>query len=314
MACHPHISVLLPTRNRPADLRRCLDSLTTVRYPAWDVLLLDQSDDDRSRMLAATFAHALPNLSYQRLPERGCSRAYNTGVALTTGAIVAFLNDDCTVAADWLATVAAVFERHPQAGIVFGSVKRAYAPTEQFIPAYDARIERRVRGRWSCLRLGGMGACMYIRRAVAQSVGPFDIRLGPGAYFSSGADDVDYRYRCLARGYSGVTTPAIIVEHHGGRDYASGAAVHLLRGYAYSAGAMVMKLVRCGEFPALLLLAHSWSYLATREPGRCSAGGIAPALALIAMGVRGMRDSFRFRVDRRRCLYGDVLQRVISAE
>jgi glycosyltransferase involved in cell wall biosynthesis len=306
MAGHPHISVLLPTRNRPADLRRCLDSLTSVRYPTWDVLLLDQSDDDRSRTLAEAFAQTLPNLTYQRMRERGCARAYNTGLELTSGVIVAFLNDDCTVAADWLAAVAAVFERHPQAGIVFGSVKRAGDGEEHFIPAYDARIERQVRGRWSCLRLGGMGACMYIRRAVAQSVGPFDIRLGPGAHFASGADDVDYRYRCLAHGYSGVTTPAIVVEHHGGRDYASGAAGNLLDGYAYSAGAMVMKLVRCGELPALLLLARSWSYLAARDLRRCSAGRNTPTFALIGMGVRGMRDSFQFRVDRRRCLYGDT--------
>jgi len=304
MEHHPHISVLLPTRNRAADLRRCLDSLARVRYPTWDVLLLDQSDDDRSRMLAEAFAHTLPNLTYQRMHERGCSLAYNAGLELTTGVIVAFLNDDCTVAADWLTAVATVFERHPQAGIVFGSVKRACDQTAHFIPTYDARIERRVRGRWSCLRLGGMGACMYIRRAVAQSVGPFDIQLGPGAHFSSGADDVDYRYRCLARGYSGVTTPAIVVEHHGGRDYASGAAVQLLGGYAYSAGAMVMKLVRCGEFPALLLLARSWSYLSARELRRCDAGGNARAFALIGMGMRGMRDSFQFQVDRRRCLYG----------
>lgn len=309
MTHHPHISVLLPTRNRPVDLQRCLDSLTRVRYPAWDVLLLDQSDDERSRTLTEAFAHALPNLTYQRMRVRGCSLAYNTGLEQTSGLIVAFLNDDCTVAADWLVAVAAVFERHPQAGIVFGSVKRACDQTEHFIPAYDARIERQVRGRWSCLRLGGMGACMYIRRAVAQSVGPFDIRLGPGAHFSSGADDVDYRYRCLAHGYSGVTTPAIVVEHHGGRDYASGAAVQLLGGYAYSAGAMVMKLVRCGELPALLLLVRSWPYLAARDLRRCDRGRTAPAFALIRMGVRGMRDSFQFQVDRRRCLYGDARKR-----
>jgi GT2 family glycosyltransferase len=59
-----HITVIIPTRNRPNDLRRCLASLAVVRYPHWDILVVDQSDDTLTQAVSADARGALPQLTY----------------------------------------------------------------------------------------------------------------------------------------------------------------------------------------------------------------------------------------------------------
>src|SRR5579864_3972731 len=181
------VSVIIPTRNRPWDLQRCLDCLTKVSYPYWDILLVDQSDDDCTQDVAARYARRLPNLSYRRMSERGQSYACNAGIEGSRGDIIAFLHDDCTMASDWLEQIAAAFDRHPEAAIVFGTVKGVpHSPGEVFIPVYPVKREQGIRGCLAFVRPDGMGATMYVRRAVLEQIGPFDVNLGPGSQFSFG--------------------------------------------------------------------------------------------------------------------------------
>src|SRR5262245_58692198 len=134
----PHISVVIATRNRPADLERCLNSLSCVRYPTWDLLLLDQSDDMRSCEVADRFVLHLPALQYVRTESRGLSRARNIGLCETKGAVVAFLDDDCTVDPDWLNQIARAFAQHEEADLVFGALKNALVDSKELlVPAFE---------------------------------------------------------------------------------------------------------------------------------------------------------------------------------
>jgi glycosyltransferase involved in cell wall biosynthesis len=101
-----HLAVVIPTRNRPEDVRRCLESPAAVQYADWEVLLVDQSTDDQTRRIAREMADRLPT-DLRIRTSRGW-RARNLGVGRTRDRIV-FLDDDCTVAPDWLERVAATF-------------------------------------------------------------------------------------------------------------------------------------------------------------------------------------------------------------
>ncbi len=81
----PHISVAIPTCNRSEDIQRYLDSLVKVVYPNWDILLVDQSDDERTRTVVEHFTESLPQLTYKRIDEKGTARARNIGIEATSG-------------------------------------------------------------------------------------------------------------------------------------------------------------------------------------------------------------------------------------
>lgn len=301
----PHISVVIPTCNRPEDMRRCLASLAHVAYPDWDVVIIDQSDGDQTRAVADDYRTSLPALAYLHLDEKGISRARNKGVAEARGELIAFLDDDCTIGADWLRQIAHAFTRYPRAGLVYGTVEPGpYDPDESFVIVHEMRKEHVARGRVGVLRLGGIGASMYVRRAAMSRIGPFDLYLGAGSGFFSSTDDDDYRYRCLVAGYSVVETPAIVVRHYGMRDYKSGAASRLLRGYAQSNGALHMKLLRCGDlFVLILMVKYASAYLRAINLRNLVLRKGPTRIGQLTMYLRGLGASFRLPVDRRRLLY-----------
>lgn len=221
------------------------------------------------------------------------------------GDIVAFLDDDCTVEASWLLQIAAAFERHPDAGMIFGTVNAApHDWRRSFIPCFEVQEERRLRGPLAFLKVGGMGASMYIPRALYRHIGPWDVYAGTGGAFAS-HEDRDYSYRILASGRTVVETPAVVVTHHGARDFASGAASRLCRAGAYAQGAVDMKLARCGDTAALLFVAkHLVDQIIRINPRRLIMRQRATGLAWISMYVLGLLAGIRVPVNREQRLWG----------
>jgi hypothetical protein len=126
----PAISVVIATRNRPEDLARCLDSVTRVVYPRFEVIVVDNDPDTDAteRLIRDRFAG---RVRYTREPVRGTSRARNRGLALASGEIVAFADDDVVVDRDWLAAIAEAFASGERVGCVTGLI----APAELDTPA-----------------------------------------------------------------------------------------------------------------------------------------------------------------------------------
>jgi GT2 family glycosyltransferase len=297
----PHISVLIPTCNRPDDLRRCLESLRAVRYPSWDIVLVDQSDDVRTQSIADAFSEFLPTLVHRRMQGKGASRARNLGVGISWGEILALLDDDCTVEPDWLEQVANAFARHPHAALVIGRVTSApHDPRLCFIPVSDVRTEHVLCGLGGFLDAESMGASYYLRRAATERVGPFDVCFGPGAPFFMNCEDIDYVYRLLGSGCTVIKTPSIVVQHYGSRDYQSGAVSRLFRVSAYAFGAVDMKLLRSGNPAALVvIIARLWSYVGRINVRRMFLRQRPNGIAWIVMYARGLFAGCRFRLDRR---------------
>jgi glycosyltransferase involved in cell wall biosynthesis len=296
------VSVAVPTCNRPDDLDRCLASLAKVAYPQWQIVVIDQSDGDITRQVVEAWQGRLPQLTYMWLAQKNASAARNLAIEYSSGDVLAFIDDDCTVSPDWLARVSEAFDKAPEASLILGAVRAAdHDPARAFVPINDVWRERRLRGSMGTLQVSAMGANMSIRLRPGRRL-LFDLLLGPGAHFRS-SQDGDYAYRVLASGGTVLETPSIVVLHHGARSYASGAATLKVRDYRYGAGAVHAKLLRCGEWIMIIAIA-----------GRLleSIAAIRPLNALrrrpthvggLLMFLRGLRDSFQMPVNRQEKVY-----------
>lgn len=96
----PLISVVVPTRDRPGALTRCLDALAaqTVRAQIEIVVV----DDGSSRpAVAAELVARYGAARLLRLPGRGPAAARNAGAFAARGTFLCFTDDDCEPRPEW---------------------------------------------------------------------------------------------------------------------------------------------------------------------------------------------------------------------
>ena len=103
----PHVSVIIPARNEARNIERCLRSVLASRYPAFDVIVVDDhSTDDtgeRARTTAAADARVRV-LVPDPLPDGwfGKSWACASGAAASRGDLLLFIDADTELAPDLL--------------------------------------------------------------------------------------------------------------------------------------------------------------------------------------------------------------------
>lgn len=100
----PAISVVVPTRDRPDALERCLAALAAQTAPRLEVVVVDDGSVDGARVASSA---AGAGATYVRLTGRGPSSARNAGVAAATGTVVCFTDDDCEPEPRWAELLAA---------------------------------------------------------------------------------------------------------------------------------------------------------------------------------------------------------------
>jgi glycosyltransferase involved in cell wall biosynthesis len=135
----PSFSIIIPTYNRPRELATCLTALTRLNYrrDCFEVIVVDDGSAVLPEAVVAPFHNQLDICLLQQ-SNTGPSAARNTGAAQAKGQILAFTDDDCAPAPEWLQTLAARFATAPDPVIVGGRTLNAlsdnlYATASQLI-------------------------------------------------------------------------------------------------------------------------------------------------------------------------------------
>ena len=106
----PFFSVIIPTYNRPRQLRSCLKALSSLDYPrdCFEVIVVDDGNNVSMGPIVSSFKDRL-DVTLVRQWHGGPAAARNTGAMQAKGEFLAFTDDDCTPASDWLHNLAARF-------------------------------------------------------------------------------------------------------------------------------------------------------------------------------------------------------------
>lgn len=205
MAGAPAVTVVFATRDRAGRLPALLASLRaqTLARERFEVVAVDDgSRDGTPQLLAETDAAgdlALRVIRHER--SRGPATARNAGWRAARAPLVAFTDDDCTVAPAWLEAGLAAWEEDPER-IVQGRTD----------PAPD-ELDRR--GPFSrTLTIHQLGphyqTCnVFYPRALLERVGGFDEQ----AFRGLSAEDADLAWRCLESGATSRFAPKAQVFH-----------------------------------------------------------------------------------------------------
>jgi glycosyltransferase involved in cell wall biosynthesis len=114
----PFISVVVPTHDRPALLLECLDALVAQDYPrsSFEVIVVDDDSPEPPEAAIEAYRERL-DISLLRQGRAGPGTARNTAAHQATGVLIAFTDDDCRPAPQWLSALATRHERSPQHGL-----------------------------------------------------------------------------------------------------------------------------------------------------------------------------------------------------
>jgi glycosyltransferase involved in cell wall biosynthesis len=206
------VSVVVPTRDRPQALARCLAALAAQDTESAEVVVVDDGSHDRAEVERA--ASEGPEVRLVRLPGRGPAAARNIGARAAAGDVVCFTDDDCEPQPDWLRLLATAAAEH---GAATG---RTVAPTgaAPVVRASQAitnhLLEASVDGG------GETGFAPTCNLAVARSVLmglPFDERFPDAA-----GEDRDWTARAVAASAAPRYEPRAVVVHRqqlSGRDF-----------------------------------------------------------------------------------------------
>jgi glycosyltransferase involved in cell wall biosynthesis len=232
------LSLIICTRNRCGQLVRCLESIRRLEFERpWELIIVDNASTDATSAVIQKFmkAAAFP-ICYVSEPKPGLGNARNAGLAAAGGEILAFTDDDCYPAPDFLSRVWSAF-RDPTLGYVTGRIL-LHDPEDLPIGTNYSTKPVSFRGE-SFINPGGVqGANMAFRRQVLAEVGGFDPLFGAGSLFP--AEDLDAASRASAAGWNGQYCPDIIVHHHHGRR--APASARMWKSYGLGIGACYMKM------------------------------------------------------------------------
>ncbi len=192
------LTVIVPTLGREEALERLLGALEAQTFPRAHWSLVVSFDGSRpgeatARRLEAAGAGIV--LSDTR---RGPGAARNRGAAAAGGDILAFTEDDCLPAPDWLVSAVARLERDPRLDVLEGAT---------LLP--DGRPVRRRHGD----ALTWLPTNLFVRRSFFERIGGYSEEFFDGRRDVYFREDSDFGFSAREAGARAAFDPAPRVTH-----------------------------------------------------------------------------------------------------
>jgi glucosyl-dolichyl phosphate glucuronosyltransferase len=217
-----HLTVLICTYNRAADLRKAVHSAVGqqgLESGAYEVIVVDNNSTDGTRDVVAGFGPPTGvELRYYFEQRQGKSHALNTGLSNAAGAIVSIIDDDQIMPPNYAAELLRLFGEHPEASFIGGKV----------LPVWESEPPTWLTSeRWSPIGMSDYGdepflvnakrpVCLLtcaFRLADLNAVGGFRTELGVTGSAMGSTEDAELLERLWSSGRPGRYEPSLVLRH-----------------------------------------------------------------------------------------------------
>jgi glycosyltransferase involved in cell wall biosynthesis len=162
--------VVIPTYNHARFLAAALRSVGEQSLRATEVIVVDDGSEDRPEEVVRDF----PGVSIIHQANRGLAGARNTGLRASRSRYILFLDADDVLTKEALEAGAACFEKHPEAGFVYGAHRRIDAMGRAITPVRYTPIGAEPFATLLEGNCVGMHATVLYDREKLASIGGFD--------------------------------------------------------------------------------------------------------------------------------------------
>jgi GT2 family glycosyltransferase len=242
------ISVIVCSRNRAGSLIECLNSMAEavaeIKPQVAEIIVVDNaSTDDTAARVKEWIARYDGEAHYLLEPRKGVSYAKNTAMAAAKGDLFILTDDDCRFDRQHISD-ALRYAAGDTAPVLRGG--RVALGDKNDLPLTikeDTKAEkwhRSLRSERYC-DIGNtiVGCNMMIPRAIYETIGGYDVDLGPGKTIPA-AEDTDYIFRAyLADFYIEYVPDMKVLHFHGRKQVEEGRK--LAKQYGVGKGAIYIK-------------------------------------------------------------------------
>jgi GT2 family glycosyltransferase len=221
----PKVSIIIPTRDRPDMVRRCVKSVfDRTTYPNYEIVLVDNGSREKKSL--AYFSELARRPNVRKLRDDGpfnYSRLNNMAVGACGGEIVCLLNNDTEVITpEWLSEmvshalrpdIGAVGARlwYPNDSLQHGGVVLGIGGVAGHVHLAIRRDYAGYFGRaWVIQNFSAVtGACLMVKKSIYQQVGGLNESDLPVSF-----NDIDFCIRVRDAGYRNLWTPFAELYHY----------------------------------------------------------------------------------------------------
>ena len=205
------VSILIGTRNRPALLLRCLESVVSQTYPHLEIVILDDASqppiqEEKLRQAAGD----IPIQCIRAEKQLGLNAVRNQMLKAAAGEIFFIIDDDAFLDnEDALQLIVDAFTSASSIGIIATKILDARGGQIRPLTPHKQKHIKRDPSLLDHPHLTSyfLGGAHAIRRSVIESCGNFDEVL------MYGLDEIELAYRTLEEGYHIYYLPGVIVHH-----------------------------------------------------------------------------------------------------
>jgi GT2 family glycosyltransferase len=281
-ATETFVSFVVIAYNEAANIARALGAIAELDdLGDHEIIVVDDGSSDGTAQVVADIAARDPWVRLIELPEnRGRGYARCTGVAAACGGLIAMVDADITLPADWLARARAALADHDAVGgIAVPDGDVAYIHRR-------FRLEPRVvRGSTSVTGNNGL-----YRRAVFEEVG-FDPALREG-------EDVALNHAMRRRGLSSATVPGLLVRHKESKTLATSLRWLFDSGRGATRQLLTYRQVRQPDLVAGAFVGAAALGMSLTARRHRLAGSAIPVSFVLAASVQHVRSRFETPVGR----------------
>jgi glycosyltransferase involved in cell wall biosynthesis len=231
----PFFSIIIPTYKRPRQLAACMQSLAQLDYSSdcFEVIVVDDGGEIPLEEVTASFGDRL-DVRLLRQPNAGPATARNTGAMKARGTFLAFTDDDCRPASDWLMSLAVRFAKDPDC-VLGGRTTNALDDNP-----YSSASQLLIDYLYSYYNANPNQARFFTSNNLAlaadrfRAIGGFDT-----TFPRAGGEDREFCDRWLSQGYRMIYAPHLVTYHAHPLTFRTFLRQH----FAYGQGAFSFRLV-----------------------------------------------------------------------
>jgi glycosyltransferase involved in cell wall biosynthesis len=116
----PVVSVIVPCFNQAHFLGDCLNSVKRQNFTEWECIIVDDGSNDNTGEVAQQYCQEDARFRYHRQVNKGLSGARNTGIAVSKGLYLNFLDSDDALYPEALKCMISEFASDPDLVMVYG--------------------------------------------------------------------------------------------------------------------------------------------------------------------------------------------------
>lgn len=213
----PKVSVVVLSHRRPHLLPRVVHGIAQLDYPNFEVVVVGDQNSIEDYGLPSEWA---ARIRYAKLQDQNICKSRNIGLTLSSGEIVAFIDDDAVPEPNWLSELVVPFQTEAVAAVA-GAVRGANGLRMEWTGGWFDRASRETPTDWTkgikiassrsqiknSRFLALMGVNTAFRRDAVVSVGGFD------EAYQYYLDETDLALRLARAGWAAAYVAEAEVHH-----------------------------------------------------------------------------------------------------